>query len=837
MVLIDDRVKEAVGHEEVRPAIVVIVDESHSPSHMVRMGSQPGRKGRIAKCAVAIIVIKVRRIVGEIGLGEVEEAILVVVTRRDTHARLGLAVSAVGDTRHKRQVRERAVMVVVVQNACRRVTRHIKIRPAVVVIIEAESTQGIVLAGKKNDSRFLTDVRKCSVTVIVIKEISSGSEPTWPARHRDTLVLAELSRPRLRKQVKVFSLVNVIGDKQIEPSVPVVVKKDTSRVPSPRIARHSCLFSDFGKRAVSIVVIEQILPVASHKNIVPPVVVIVTDTHALSPSGMNKSDFHCNVGECAVPLVVEEAVRGRLSRGKAFDGSSVHQKDIGVAVPVVVDPSDAAAGGFEEISFSCCRAEDILKVQSRLPADLNVRDSQQRLVYTAGSPCRQNDLSHGCLGRGCRNQGYKSPAVHQKHLSTQETPSLSREDCSETAASLLNWVFTALSSISHRFYTRESRPRRLIFRWADDRAKPTCKVIIGSIVRVFPCWNKSGVLTLLLGVLIVLGASILPAAPSQQALAHLGAGLKLFGLQRYAGAAREFKLALNVDPSLLNARYHLAVSYFRERQFGDSQQQFEQLAATDYRRRWVIYYLGRLDLQRGHFNEAIQRFESLGGRQPLHDELYYLGSAFLQKGDAKRAVQFLRKEIAFNPRDFRAYYLLGRAYMNLHQTFQAQRQFEESERLHQYYLQGKLELAGCRQQLQAGREREAWARCGSVLQTNDIDKLVAVGMLFGEFSDYGYAVEALRKALALDPESPEINYDLGYTYYQMKDYASASRYSQAALAKRPDFFEALEVYGMALHRSGKDSAARPVLARAHELRPDDSTITEVLAQIESLSAR
>lgn len=327
------------------------------------------------------------------------------------------------------------------------------------------------------------------------------------------------------------------------------------------------------------------------------------------------------------------------------------------------------------------------------------------------------------------------------------------------------------------------------------------------------------------------------AAPPQQAMARLGAGLKLFGLERYSDAAKEFNLALSADPTLLNARYHLALAYFNERRFDDARQQFVKLEATGFRPRWVIYYLGRLDLERGHNDDAIRRFESLRGSQPLRDELYYLGSAFLKKGEPEKAAPFLKREIAFNPRDFRARYLLGQVYLKLDNARQAQAQFQESERLHQYYLQGKQYLAACRRQLQQGQREAAWKRCGSALQTTDIDKLVAVGTLFGEFSDYKHALEALQKALALDPESPETNYDLGYTYYQMGNYAQASRYSQIAIGKRPDFFEALEVHGMALHKLGQDAAARSALSLAHQLRPDDRTVTEVLMQIKGLPAR
>lgn len=323
------------------------------------------------------------------------------------------------------------------------------------------------------------------------------------------------------------------------------------------------------------------------------------------------------------------------------------------------------------------------------------------------------------------------------------------------------------------------------------------------------------------------------AQPSEhaRAMAYLGAGLRLYDLQRYAEAANEFALALKLDPSLLNARSHLALSYFQEHKFVEARQQFQKLLMTNHRRRWVTYYLGRLDLEAGHVDDAMGRFESLGTSTPLQDELYYLGSALLKKGQRAQAATFLRREIAFNPLDFRAHYLLGRADLKLGQAQAAQAEFHKSEVIHQYYLRGKQDLAFCREQLQAGRHESAWTRCGSVLQTNDIDKLVAVGTLFGEFHDYPHALDALRKAVSLDPESPEVNYDLAYTWYQTGSYLDASRYSQRAIVKRPDFFEALEVRGMALHRLGRDTQARPALEHAHQLRPNDATVTEVLRQI------
>lgn len=122
-------------------------------------------------------------------------------------------------------------------------------------------------------------------------------------------------------------------------------------------------------------------------------------------------------------------------------------------------------------------------------------------------------------------------------------------------------------------------------------------------------------------------------------------------------------------------------------------------------------------------------------------------------------------------------------------------------------------------------------RCGTPLESDDIDKLVAVGSLFGSFQDYPHALDALERAHLLDPDSPEVNYNIGFTYFQEKQYSRARVYLESALRERPDFFEALEVEGTTLCRLGESSAARPVLERAHALRPGDPAVTELLAQL------
>lgn len=337
------------------------------------------------------------------------------------------------------------------------------------------------------------------------------------------------------------------------------------------------------------------------------------------------------------------------------------------------------------------------------------------------------------------------------------------------------------------------------------------------------------------GVLIVL-LSAPWSGTSSDASAHLGKGLKLFDVQRYSEAAKEFELALDADPGLQDARYHLAVCDFNQRQLPEARAQLEQLAGTGYEKRWVTYYLGRLDLLAGQLDSAIHRFQSLTKSEPLQDELYFLGSAFMKKGDPEKAIPPLAQQIEINPRDFRAHDLIARAYVKVGRAKDAEREFQEAEKLREYYRQGKTQLMDCHSQLEAGQVDKAWAQCGPILQGDDIDLLVAAGMLFGQAGNYDRALDFFNHAVELDPESPEINYDTGLTLFWKKDYANARKYIGAALAARPDFFEALATQGAILYLLKNDTAAREVLERAHALRPDDPAVNTLLSQLKTLPA-
>jgi tetratricopeptide (TPR) repeat protein len=335
-------------------------------------------------------------------------------------------------------------------------------------------------------------------------------------------------------------------------------------------------------------------------------------------------------------------------------------------------------------------------------------------------------------------------------------------------------------------------------------------------------------------ILWTVGAAAASAAPG--ARAHLGIGSQLLQAERYAEASDEFQQALREDSGLTPAREQLAVCYFELRDYTRARPLLEEMLARKGSLGLATYYLGRMDLIEHNLDSAIRRFRSLSRQNPVRDELYYLGSAYYKQEKYPLSIRVLKQAAAQNPRDARVHHLLARTYQKVGQSEQAEKEFAQTRRLHDYYLAGSVTIGRCRASLSQGQTDKAWELCGPLTDTDDVDKIVAIGMLFAEAEKYPQARAAWEKAVALDSESSEIQYNLALTCFHMKDIPRAREHAAEAVRQRPDFVEANILYGTVLYMGAEDREAMTVLTHAHELKPDDPTVGRLLAEELSMSA-
>jgi tetratricopeptide (TPR) repeat protein len=134
----------------------------------------------------------------------------------------------------------------------------------------------------------------------------------------------------------------------------------------------------------------------------------------------------------------------------------------------------------------------------------------------------------------------------------------------------------------------------------------------------------------------------------------------------------------------------------------------------------------------------------------------------------------------------------------------------------------------CAQKLEEGPRQDARAICQRLYDPGNAEKLTALGTIYGQHGDLEAALEPLRRAAELAPQSPQMQYNLAFTYYRMQRFQDAREPLRKALERWPDLFPLKSLYGAVMLQLGDDPAAYQALRGAHEINPQDARTVELL---------
>jgi len=95
-----------------------------------------------------------------------------------------------------------------------------------------------------------------------------------------------------------------------------------------------------------------------------------------------------------------------------------------------------------------------------------------------------------------------------------------------------------------------------------------------------------------------------------------------------------------------------------------------------------------------------------------------------------------------------------------------------------------------------------------------------LGMVYGALSQNDKAIEHLKTAVQLKPDSPEARTNLGASLMHSGHTELAGEQFRKALALEPNSYDANHNLGEFYVRTGRISEAQPLLERAHQINPD-----------------
>jgi Flp pilus assembly protein TadD len=316
---------------------------------------------------------------------------------------------------------------------------------------------------------------------------------------------------------------------------------------------------------------------------------------------------------------------------------------------------------------------------------------------------------------------------------------------------------------------------------------------------------------------------------SATAEAHLGKGYDALKQDQYEVAASEFREALSLDPQLSErARFPLAVALFEMHKSADARHELESLRATLGNHPNLLYYLGRLDLDTNDFKGAVENLTKAASKPPFPDTAYYLGFAYLKEHDLPNAEKWLKAAQELIPRDSRVEFQLARVYREQGRADEATKTLAHSEQLRRRDEDRVRWRQECAQKLEQGVSEDARAVCEQLYDPEDAEALTSLGTIYGQHRDLNDALRCFQRAAELAPQSPQMQYNLALTYYNLNQFERARMPLEQALKRWSDLFQLNALYGAVLAKLGEDTQAYHALRKAHELNPQDSGTEDIL---------
>jgi tetratricopeptide (TPR) repeat protein len=313
---------------------------------------------------------------------------------------------------------------------------------------------------------------------------------------------------------------------------------------------------------------------------------------------------------------------------------------------------------------------------------------------------------------------------------------------------------------------------------------------------------------------------------------HVGKGLEAMKNSRFQEAIREFRSALALDPSLVaRAQFPLAVALFGVQDLAQARQELESIRAKTGDDPNLAYYLGRIDFMEGRIDASIGNLTLAANAPPFPDTAYYLGYAYFRKHDTARAEEWLKKAARLAPQDFRVQERLALLYKAMGRNEESAKAFALSDELHRGDVAATAAALDCGRALDTRPLEEARPLCQKLYDAQNVSKLVTLGTIYGNHRDYLDALEPFRRAAELEPDSYELQYNLGLTYFRLKRYAEAHAPLEAAARLRPDMFQTTAPLGAVLYALGDDAEAERVLRRAHAINPESPDVSRLLFQV------
>ena len=277
----------------------------------------------------------------------------------------------------------------------------------------------------------------------------------------------------------------------------------------------------------------------------------------------------------------------------------------------------------------------------------------------------------------------------------------------------------------------------------------------------------------------------------QIAAVHIVSGLIYQGTGKYGDAAKEFRRALELNPTSDASFRGLATSYEALSKNADAEAAYKQ--AIDIRKDYWGGYsaLGAFYAKTARYDEAAVQFRRVIDLAPENVRGYSnLSGVYLLQGKTEQAEQLLRKSLSIEP-NYRAYANLGTLYFSQTRYSESADSFQKALAMNDHdariwrYLGDAFYWAPG----QRGKATAAYEHAVDLLiaqrkiNPQDPRLMVELALCYSMLGKPKEAIDLIRRAYMLSPADPEILFRTAEIYEQSGDHNNALNWLEESVRK------------------------------------------------------
>jgi tetratricopeptide (TPR) repeat protein len=351
----------------------------------------------------------------------------------------------------------------------------------------------------------------------------------------------------------------------------------------------------------------------------------------------------------------------------------------------------------------------------------------------------------------------------------------------------------------------------------------------------------------------------------QSAVGYYYLGRFYLELDRLAEAKKEFYRVLSLDPRFVPAIFDLAVALEKEKQYNRALATYRRVLREQPGNPRAWANIGRVLLILNRYEDAQKAFRKVKELERNDAAAQFnIGLICLEQKLAEDAIKELRPLLT-NPRyQDRARYYIAMALEEKGDLKAASREYRLVDRASEQFIPARLRLAYLHYQMREKdqarivledlqklapnreevyltesyffEEENLWDRAIKALQAGlpKVDRPAEIyfrlAMLYEKINNREGSIESIKKVLELDPDNPDAQNFLGYSYAEAgTNLDEAENLIRAALRAKPASGHIIDSLGWVFYKKGQYDKAVPELERAYKIMPQDGTVAEHLA--------